>query len=47
MISIESLWLAVKDLPQAVLMVTGLICSMEWNSEIPLERQLEAAESIN
>ena len=40
-------WLAVKDSPLAVLIVTGLIRSMVWNREMSLDRWLVAAESIS
>ena len=40
-------WLAVKDSPLAVLIVTGLIRSMVWNREMSPDRWLVVAESIS
>ena len=40
-------WLAVKDSPLAVLIVTGLIRSMVWNREMSPDRWLVATKSIS
>ena len=40
-------WLAVKDSPLAVSIVTGLIRSMVWNREMSLDRWLVVAKLIS
>ena len=40
-------WLAVKESPLAVSIMTGLIHSMVWNREMSLDRWLVVAKSIS